>query len=110
MRNFTDNISFILTSNFDRERYYKGIQEDSRLSVKLTGNWETVVGVQDTFVHILEYENYAGYDKATQVIRNSEAGLLQTDLLVHSFTRSSFCSILTLIKLCYPSCKVDRGN
>lgn len=57
---------------FPRERYYKGIQEDSKLSVKLTGNWETIVGDQDTFVHILEYENYAGFDKSTHVIRNSE--------------------------------------
>lgn len=55
------------------ERYYKGIQEDSRLGVKLTGNWETLVGDQDTFIHILEYENYGGYDKATQLVRTSEA-------------------------------------
>jgi len=57
-----------------RERYYKGIQGDARLCVKLTGNWETLVGDQDTFVHILEYENYAGYDKTTQLIRSSEVG------------------------------------
>jgi len=54
------------------ERYYKGIQEDSRLGVKLTGNWETLVGDQDAFIHILEYENYGGYDKATQLVRTSE--------------------------------------
>jgi len=54
------------------ERYYKGIQEDPRLNVKLTGNWETLVGDQDTFVHILEYENYAGYDKTSQLVRSSE--------------------------------------
>lgn len=59
-------------SRLSRESYYKGIQEDSRLSVKLTGNWETIVGDQDTYFHILEYENYAGFDKATQIIRNSE--------------------------------------
>jgi hypothetical protein len=57
-----------------RERYYKGIQADARLCVKLTGNWETLVGDQDAFVHILEYENYAGYDKTTQLIRSSEVG------------------------------------
>lgn len=51
------------------ERYYKGIEEDTRLGIKLTGNWETLVGDQDTFVHILEYENY---DKATQLVRTSE--------------------------------------
>lgn len=55
-----------------REQYYKGIQEDPRLNVKLTGNWETLVGDQDTFVHILEYENYAGYDKTSQLVRSSE--------------------------------------
>ncbi|KAF4611750.1 hypothetical protein D9613_004249 [Agrocybe pediades] len=54
------------------ERYYKGIQEDSRLHVKLSGNWETVVGDQDAFIHILEYENYAGYDKTTQLVKTSE--------------------------------------
>lgn len=54
------------------ERYYKGIQQDSRLGVKLTGNWETWVGDQDAFIHILEYENYGGYDTATQLIRTSE--------------------------------------
>lgn len=54
------------------ELYYKGIQEDSRLGVKLTGNWETLVGDQDTFVHILEYENYAGFDKTTQLVRTSQ--------------------------------------
>jgi len=54
------------------ERYYKGIQQDDRLSVKLSGNWETLVGDQDAFFHILEYENYAGYDKAIQLVRSSE--------------------------------------
>ncbi|TFK41824.1 NIPSNAP-domain-containing protein [Crucibulum laeve] len=54
------------------ERYYTGVREDSRLGVKLTGSWETVVGQQDTFVHILEYENYGGYDKATQLLNTAE--------------------------------------
>jgi len=57
------------------ETYYKGIQADTRLSVKLTGNWETIVGDQDTFVHILEYENYGGYDRATQLAQDSEVCL-----------------------------------
>ncbi|KAH9486253.1 Protein NipSnap-like protein 2 [Psilocybe cubensis] len=55
-----------------RERYYKGMKEDSNLRVKLSGNWETLVGDQDTFIHILEYENYAGYDKTTQLVRSTE--------------------------------------
>ena len=63
---------FIHTRIVCSERYYKGIQEDSRLGVKLTGNWETLVGDQDAFIHILEYENYGGYDKATQLVRISE--------------------------------------
>lgn len=56
-----------------RERYYKGIQDDSSLFVKLSGNWETLVGDQDTFVHILEYENYSGYDKAIQLVKASDS-------------------------------------
>ncbi|EKM84076.1 hypothetical protein AGABI1DRAFT_110665 [Agaricus bisporus var. burnettii JB137-S8] len=54
------------------ETYYKGLLADSRLQVKLSGSWETAIGELDTFLHILEYENYAGYDKATQIIRTSE--------------------------------------
>ena len=57
-----------------REQYYMGIKDDPDLNVKLTGSWETVVGSQDTFVHILEYENYHGYDKTTDRIRNSHVG------------------------------------
>jgi hypothetical protein len=54
------------------EKYYTGIKDDPRLHVKLTGSWEVVVGKQDTFIHILEYENYHGFDKTTSLIRNSE--------------------------------------
>lgn len=53
------------------EAYYTGLVKDESLQIKLTGNWETVVGEQDTFIHILEYENYAGFDKATQLIKTS---------------------------------------
>lgn len=74
------------------EGYYASIKDDPELHVKLTGSWETVVGEQDTFcmssmtlfvesfliiayaVHILEYENYSGYDKTTAKIRTSEVG------------------------------------
>jgi hypothetical protein len=31
-----------------------------------------LVGEQDTFLHILEYENYAGYDKTTRMIQESK--------------------------------------
>ncbi|KAH9897876.1 NIPSNAP-domain-containing protein [Cubamyces lactineus] len=54
------------------EAYYTAIKEDPDLHVKLTGSWEAVVGEQDTFYHILEYENYSGYDKTTRKIKNSE--------------------------------------
>ncbi|ESK92672.1 nipsnap family protein [Moniliophthora roreri MCA 2997] len=54
------------------EKYYMGLVEDPRLHVKLTGSWETSVGDQDTFFHILEYENYGGYDNTTQLVRTSE--------------------------------------
>ena len=73
-----------------RERYYTGLRGDAGLRIKLTGNWETIIGEQDTFCerprrpcpprrpltppadHILEYENYAGFDKAWEKIRGSE--------------------------------------
>ena len=77
-----------LTRPASSEKYYAGIKDDTRLHVKLTGSWETLVGEQDVFgdypylpliqllifslVHILEYENYAGYDKTVNLIRNSE--------------------------------------
>ncbi|KZV83267.1 hypothetical protein EXIGLDRAFT_625907, partial [Exidia glandulosa HHB12029] len=54
------------------ETYYTGLVSDSQLHVKLTGSWETVVGETDQFVHILEFENYGGYDRTTQLIRQSE--------------------------------------
>jgi len=51
------------------EKYYLGIKDDPRLHVKLTGNWETVVGEQDTYFHILEYENYHGLDNTIKLIK-----------------------------------------
>ncbi len=54
------------------EAYYTGIVADSPLKVKLTGSWETVIGEQDTFVHILEYEHYGGYDKAYEAIQSTD--------------------------------------
>lgn len=56
------------------EKYYLGLIKDPELHVKLTGNWETTIGEQDTFFHILEYENYGGYDKTTKLIQSSEVG------------------------------------
>ncbi|KAI0314767.1 NIPSNAP-domain-containing protein [Amylostereum chailletii] len=54
------------------ERYYTGLRDDKDLHVKLSGNFEVVVGEQDTFYHIIEYENPAGFDKAWAKILNSE--------------------------------------
>jgi hypothetical protein len=54
------------------ERYYTGIKDDKELRVKLTGNWETIVGPMDTFHHVLEFENYSGFDKTMSLIRKSE--------------------------------------
>ena len=31
------------------ERYYTGLRDDSALQIKLSGNFEAVVGEQDTF-------------------------------------------------------------
>ncbi|KAJ7786594.1 NIPSNAP-domain-containing protein [Mycena metata] len=47
------------------ERYYLGVKNDPELRTKLTGNWEVVVGDQDTFIHILEFE---GYEKTSQLL------------------------------------------
>lgn len=68
------------------------------MHVKLSGSWETIIGEQDTFsacipahpllyltlgaVHILEYENYSGYDKTTAMIRGSEARVTEVSLSV----------------------------
>ncbi|KAJ3763434.1 NIPSNAP-domain-containing protein [Lentinula raphanica] len=54
------------------EKYYTGLIRDPNLHVKLSGSWETLVGQQDTFLHILEYENYGGYDKTVQLVKNSK--------------------------------------
>ncbi|KAG9010316.1 hypothetical protein FRB94_010666 [Tulasnella sp. JGI-2019a] len=54
------------------EKYYTGLASDASLNVKLTGGWETVVGALDTYVHVLEYENYRGYDHSAALIRQSK--------------------------------------
>ncbi|KAG8936351.1 hypothetical protein FRC02_002944 [Tulasnella sp. 418] len=54
------------------EEYYDGLAKDPSIGVKLTGSWETTVGAQDTYVHILEYENYKGYDKDLEIISQSK--------------------------------------
>jgi hypothetical protein len=54
------------------ERYYSNARNDPQLGVKLTGSWQVVVGELDTYVHILEYENYGGYDKTNGLVRELE--------------------------------------
>ncbi|EJD03823.1 NIPSNAP-domain-containing protein [Fomitiporia mediterranea MF3/22] len=51
------------------EKYYTAIKSDPELHVKLTGAWETMIGENDTFVHITEYENHGGFDRSTRLIR-----------------------------------------
>ncbi|KAJ7459180.1 hypothetical protein B0H11DRAFT_2060684 [Mycena galericulata] len=48
------------------EKYYLGVKNDPELGTKLTGNWEVIVGEQDTFIHILEFD---GYEKTSQLLR-----------------------------------------
>ncbi|KAJ7492354.1 hypothetical protein FB451DRAFT_1218039 [Mycena latifolia] len=48
------------------EKYYMGVKNDADLRTKLTGNWEVIIGEQDTFIHILEFE---GYEKTSQLLR-----------------------------------------
>ncbi|KAJ7293060.1 hypothetical protein C8J57DRAFT_1268007 [Mycena rebaudengoi] len=50
------------------EKYYLGVKNDPDLRTKLTGNWEVIIGEQDTFIHILEYE---GYEKTSQLLRST---------------------------------------
>ncbi|THH31960.1 hypothetical protein EUX98_g2214 [Antrodiella citrinella] len=71
------------------EGYYATIKDDPELHVKLTGSWETVVGEQDTFYHILEYENYDGYDKTVAKIRNSEHIHAYNKMIPYLNSRSS---------------------
>lgn len=71
------------------ERYYTGLRDDAELRIKLTGNWETIIGEQDTFYHILEYENYAGFDKAWEKIRGSEHERAYKALLPHLVSRNA---------------------
>jgi hypothetical protein len=85
------------------ERYYKGIQEDSQLHVKLSGNWETLVGDQETFLHILEYENYAGYDKTVQLVKSSEvcSSLFRPGAVIaHNGNWKLPCSIMRTTRPC----------
>ena len=60
----------LLTST--SERYYSNVRNDPQLGVKLTGSWEVLVGELDTYIHILEYENYGGYDKTNGLVRELE--------------------------------------
>ncbi|CAK5280630.1 unnamed protein product [Mycena citricolor] len=54
------------------EEYYMGVKNDPELRTKLTGNWEVLVGEEDTFIHILEFE---GYEKTSQLLKSSKVHL-----------------------------------
>ncbi|KAJ8523287.1 hypothetical protein ONZ45_g252 [Pleurotus djamor] len=71
------------------ETYYTGLVADSSLKVKLTGSWETVIGEQDSFVHILEYEHYGGFDKAYKTIQTSDHRKAYQAMLPYLNSRTS---------------------
>ncbi|KAL0951641.1 hypothetical protein HGRIS_008321 [Hohenbuehelia grisea] len=71
------------------QAYYTGLIGDPALKVKLTGNWETIIGEQDVFVHIVEYENYGGYDKAINTINTTEHLKAYKAMLPHLNSRAS---------------------
>lgn len=91
------------------ENYYTGLIRDPNLHVKLSGSWETLVGQQDTFLHILEYENYGGYDKTTQLVKTSKVCVWLTSLetsLIDLYTSS----ILRTIKRCFRTSILDPSS
>jgi len=71
------------------EKYYTGVKSDSDLHVKLTGSWETIVGENDTFVHITEYENYGGFDRSSRLIRDSDHIKAYNEMLPYLTSRST---------------------
>jgi len=90
------------------ETYYTAIKDDPELRVKLTGSWEAVVGEQDTFYHILEYENYNGYDLTTAKIRNSEYAEAYKKMIPYLSSRShQLCQEFALFPFAPPH---DEGG
>jgi hypothetical protein len=72
------------------DAFYTNVKNDSEMGVKLTGSWEVLVGEMDTFVHILEYENYSGYDKTSRLLRDSKQHWAEyRAMLPHITSRSS---------------------
>lgn len=73
------------------EKYFTGLANDPSLKVKLTGSWETLVGPVDNFVHILEYENYDGYDDVVMNLQKDSdlPHLLTTQILPTLTSRHS---------------------
>jgi len=71
------------------ETFYTAMVADSEMKIKLTGSWEVVVGEQDTFVHILEYENFVGYDRAVRLFQGSSHEGNHQLLLPHLVSRTT---------------------
>ncbi|KAI0308278.1 NIPSNAP-domain-containing protein [Multifurca ochricompacta] len=71
------------------ERYFTGLRDDPELRIKLSGNFEAIVGEQDTFYHVLEYENHSGVDNAWKRDPGSEHEKARDALL--PFLRSRVC-------------------
>lgn len=60
---------------FCSEKYYTGIASDPSLKTKLCGSWSTLIGENDTYIHILEHEaSYAGYDEFLVGLRGRQVG------------------------------------
>ena len=90
------------------ERYYTGLRDDPELRIKLSGNFEAIVGEQDTFCmltrfgvgftadhhldHVLEYENCSGLDNAWKKIPGSDVGSISLRLLLYFLFYSYFCT------------------
>jgi hypothetical protein len=83
-----------------REKYYIGLKDDPKMHVKLTGSWETMVGEQDTFFHILEYENYGGYDKTVELLRTTEVRESPTSA-AKTYSDFGKSSIMTPTRPCF---------
>ncbi|KAF8512846.1 NIPSNAP-domain-containing protein [Hysterangium stoloniferum] len=79
------------------EKFYTTVVADSEMKIKLTGNWEVVVGEQDTFgkpiqrtsLHIMEYENFHGYDRALRLFQGSSHEDNHKSLLPHIVKRTT---------------------
>ena len=76
-----------------------GLVKDERLHVKLTGSWETEVGEKDSIFHILEFENYGGYDKTCELIKNSEVRFMVVRVVGRTSISDNFHFVTCLLSI-----------